>query len=80
MRSVASNHGRKLDAIPELHICDLWRKQSHLENISPSTSVFRSQLSFHPSPLLIRHQDLKQWANLRLRCQEAQFRPIVKIS
>jgi hypothetical protein len=75
MRSVASTGGRKLDAVPELHMCDLWRKHSHLENISPSTSVLRSQLSFHPRPVFIRHQVLMQWANLRPRCQEAQVSP-----
>jgi len=80
MRSVASTLCRKLDAVPELHVCDLWRKPSHLENISPNTSVLRSQLSFHPSPLLIRHQVLMQWANPRTQCQEAQFRPAAKIT
>lgn len=34
MRSVASTRGRKLDPFPELHMCDLWRQHSHLENIS----------------------------------------------
>jgi len=80
MRSVASTRGSKLDAVPGLHMCDLWRKPSHLENISSSTSVLRSQLSFHPRPLLIRYQVLMQWANLRPQCQEAQFRPAAKIT
>ena len=80
MRSVASTRGRKLDAVPELHKCDLWRKPLHLENISPSTSVLRSQLSFHPSTVLIRHQVLMQWTNMRPQYQEAQFLPTVKIN
>jgi len=80
MRSVASTRGRKLDAVPELHKCDLWRKPSHLENISPSTSVLRNQLSFHPSTVLIRHQVLMQWDNLRPQCQDVQFRPTAKVS
>jgi len=80
MRSVDSTRGRKLDAVPELFMCDLWRKHSHLENISPSTSVLRSQLSCHPSPVLIRHQVLMQWASLRTQCQEAHFHRTAKIS
>jgi hypothetical protein len=80
MRSVASTRGRKLDEVPELFMCDLWRKHSHLENISLSTSILCSQLSCHPSPVPIRHQVLMQWASLRTQYQEAQFCRTAKIS